>query len=180
MIISAIDAFGMHAALSAHSAWATPLMRSLSAIFDPMIVLLAACLIVAYLLAKKMQFEAWRFLIGMLSISAFVWIVKHLVVRVRPLGGLIEGTGFSFPSGHASVSVVFFYILYLTIRPHVQSLALRRICFVIALAAPLLIGWSRVYLGVHYLSDILAGFIFGAIVVSFAILCSSSRERKSQ
>jgi undecaprenyl-diphosphatase len=180
MAITAIDRIGTKLALLANTPLATTFMKVISGIFDPMIVLLASCAFVAILLVRKLHFEAMRFLISILTISALVWIVKHLVVRLRPVDSLIAETGFSFPSGHAAVSVVFFYILYMTIKPYIQSLALRRICFAIALIMPLLIGWSRVYLGVHYLSDVLGGFIFGAMVVSIAILISHSHAKISR
>ncbi len=176
-ILSVWDEAGRHAAMAAHSGWMTSIMKTLSAIFDPMIVLVVACVIVAFLLLKKKRFEAWRFLLSIISISAFVWVTKHLVERARPEGGLIDETGFSFPSGHAAVSTVFFYVLYLTVRPHIRNSSMRKVAFGIAIAMPLAIGWSRVYLGVHYLTDVLGGFVFGAIAVSIAILCSHSRER---
>ncbi len=177
-IISAIDSFGARTASVVRSDQLTPFMELTSEIFEPMIVLVVSCLIVAYLLIKKMRFDAWRFLISIIGISAFVWLGKNLIARDRPFDGVIPETGFSFPSGHAAVSVVFFYILYLTIRPHIRNLAIRRIYFIFSLTMPVFIGMSRIYLGVHYLSDVLAGFIFGAITVSIAILCSGSYERK--
>ncbi len=176
-ILSVWDEAGKHAAAAAYSAPTTAFMEVFSAIFDPMIVLVAACLIVAALLLRKKRFEAWRFLLSIISISAFVWVTKRIVERARPEGGLIDETGFSFPSGHAAVSVVFFYVLYLTVRPHIRNAYMRKAAFVMALAMPLAIGWSRVYLGVHYLTDILGGFVFGAIVVSIAILSGHSHER---
>ena len=188
-LVSAIDNAGIAAAESlrgygmsdlAPHAGMTNFMKVVTEIFDPMIVLVASCLIVAFFMLKKMRFQATRFLISILSISAFVWVAKHIVVRARPAGSLIAETGFSFPSGHAAVSLVFFVLLYMSFAGYMPARykALRWIFLVIVIIMPMLIGFSRVYLGVHYLSDVLAGYIFGAILVALARLFSEKYKQR--
>lgn len=170
----------------------TEFMKLLSEVFDPTIVIIASCLIVAFFMTaaarardgKKAywRFAATRFLISILSISGIVWIAKNLIVRARPAGSLVAETGFSFPSGHAAVSLVFFALLYMSLSEYLSGRAggiriWRWIGLILALLMPVLIGFSRVYLGVHYLSDVLAGFVFGAIVAALAML-SSERYRR--
>jgi membrane-associated phospholipid phosphatase len=191
--IDAIDRAGTSMALSAQQGGGlTQAMRFLTAVFDPMIVLVASCVIVALFLirsarAKKtgdimkeqiMRFQASRFLLSILAISALVWAVKHLAARIRPVEGLIPETGFSFPSGHAAVSLVFFSILYMSFAPYMRNIWLKRTAFAFTILLPLCIGASRVYLGVHYLSDVLGGFIFGAIVVALAMLLGERYRRR--
>ena len=86
-------------------------------------------------------------------------IVKHIIGRPRPLGyRLIEESGYSFPSGHSMVSMAFYgYIVYLIYKN--EKVIWRRNLFCILLLLMIcFIGMSRIYLGVHYASDVLAGF----------------------
>ena len=88
-------------------------------------------------------------------------ILKLIVRRARPTGfRLIAETGYSFPSGHSMVSMAFYgYLIYL-IYKNVRNKKLRwtlMTCFSLLI---LIIGLSRIYLGVHYTSDVFAGFFF--------------------
>lgn len=110
-------------------------------------------------------------------------ILKNVFERVRPehTHGVAEASGYSFPSGHSSASMVAYAMLaYLAtrlLRPVWHPPA--------AVAAGLLIfttGWSRVVLHVHYASDVLAGWLLGAtwMVCTVVILESFSRWRSPQ
>jgi undecaprenyl-diphosphatase len=111
-------------------------------------------------------------------------ILKALVHRTRPepVVGLISAQGFSFPSGHAMVSAAFYFYLAYLIWPHVQSW--RRGLVVSGLVVlVLLIGLSRLYLEVHYLSDVIAGYLAGflwtdAVILANQVLTIRSRRRR--
>ena len=90
--------------------------------------------------------------------------LKAIFQRERPFGyHLIEMSGFSFPSGHAMVSMAFYGLLIYIIYNLVKNKLLRNILITINIIIILLIGLSRVYLGVHYLSDIIAGYSISII-----------------
>jgi membrane-associated phospholipid phosphatase len=92
------------------------------------------------------------------------------VDRPRPTGGLVDTSGSSFPSGHAAYSMLYVWgalTVVVRLRPGISRGTLI-VAAGISLAA--LIGLSRVYLGVHYLSDVNAGWALGAS--SFA-LCAA-------
>lgn len=177
-VVRAVDHAGASFASAIQADWLDPAMHALSASTDPVILVVVACVISAYLLMRKKRFLAMRLAGSVLAIAAFVKLIKHLLARARPLDSLVAETGFSFPSGHAAVGIVFFYILYMTVRPHIDSLALRRTSFAAALLLPLLIGASRIYLGVHFLSDVIGGFLFGGILISLLIMLSPALERR--
>lgn len=88
--------------------------------------------------------------------------IKYIVQRPRPIGyRLIHETGFSFPSGHAMVSIAFYgYILYLLMKLNKKKSYKITIAFIF-ISLILLIGISRIYLGVHFASDVLAGLALG-------------------
>lgn len=104
--------------------------------------------------------------------------IKMLVARPRPAGEhLTYATGYSFPSGHSMLSLVFYgFVVYLLL----SSGAIQRKTAPIFTAAVLvlLIGISRIYLNVHYASDVLSGFIIGGILLFASIrLMNWSRGR---
>lgn len=90
-------------------------------------------------------------------------ILKHLFRRSRPTYRLIKIGGFSFPSGHAMISMAFYgYLLYLTYI-HIKNKNQRRIIMTILSIIIILVGISRIYLGVHYCSDIITGYSISII-----------------
>lgn len=96
-------------------------------------------------------------------ILAFVFniILKEIFQRDRPLDiNLIEERGYSFPSGHAMIGLAFYgFIIYLVFK-YIQNKYLKWLLIIFLVILILLIGISRVYLGVHYVSDVVSGFLF--------------------
>lgn len=87
-------------------------------------------------------------------------IIKFIMQRPRPTEfRIIEETGYSFPSGHSMVSLAFYgYLIYL-IYKYINNKHLKRILIIILSTLICIIGVSRIYLGVHYTSDVLGGFL---------------------
>lgn len=98
-------------------------------------------------------------------------ILKFIFSRPRPFEWmLIEETGYSFPSGHAMVSMGFYGMLIFLIWKTDISNRAKKIWTVILGILIFLIGLSRIYLGVHYASDIIAGF---ALSLSYLIMATA-------
>lgn len=84
-------------------------------------------------------------------------ILKYAVQRPRPENPIIKETGFSFPSGHSMVSLTFYGLLiYLIIKSNMKY---KKLYITVLLIIIPLIGISRIYLGVHYPTDVLGGFL---------------------
>jgi len=94
-------------------------------------------------------------------------LLKFLFGRVRPdyPQAPHDMTSFSFPSGHAMIAVLMFGVLAYLLMPQLKQKAARLALLVGAIILTLLVGFSRLYLGVHYLSDILAGFAFSSCLL---------------
>ncbi len=113
----------------------------------------------------------WKFICWMMLLEVVAnFVLKNFFARPRPfLPWLVDESGFSFPSGHAMASLMFYGLLLYFIHASHLSLWKKSIfsfflCFLI-----LMIGLSRIYLGVHYPSDILGGYLVSLCLMSFGI-----------
>ncbi len=98
-------------------------------------------------------------LIGSLFIFSFM---KALIGRERPLTKISEVPQMSFPSGHATMSMTMAAILYFLLKYRVKP-SFRTVLFCLCASFPLMISFTRVYLNVHYPSDVIAGMALGLI-----------------
>lgn len=104
--------------------------------------------------------------VGMVAIFLGVDLIKDATDRPRPPDGLVEAGGSSFPSGHAAYSTIYAWIA-VTIAFRIEPGIARRTGLIAAgLAATAVIGLTRVYLRVHWLSDVSAGWALGASAFS--------------
>jgi len=143
----------------------SPLLNQLMQFFSYLggeVLVGGAILVTVVLLLKKHKREAFlfSFILGMAALIDN--LLKNLTQRTRPqYFPLIIERDYSFPSGHAMDSFVFYATLaYLTFHL-TKNKKLSFIISIIAIFIILLIGVSRIYLGVHYPSDVLAGYLGG-------------------
>ena len=101
-------------------------------------------------------------LITLIGTGATIIIGKNYFERIRPVDySYYQEYSYSFPSGHSMAAVAFYgMIFYLIIR---NNLSHRLFWFVAGIVFILLIGFSRIYLGVHFLTDVLAGYVLGLL-----------------
>ena len=123
---------------------------------------------------------------GAIFVTIFNRIIKLIFKRPRPEESLhlIEEGGYSFTSGHSITSMVVFGLLIYLVRKYVRNRKAANI-LTAALAVPwIFIGLSRIYMGVHFPSDVLAGWALGAAVLGGIIVivekCDARRKQKIQ
>lgn len=120
------------------------------------VVVVAAVLVIAkrYWAAFRVVFASG---VGGLVITG----LKVLFARQRPEAQVIEATGYSFPSGHAFASTVFYGMMVYLVWRLTKNTGARVLAAVVGPLVVILVGLSRVYLNVHFLTDVLAGWLAG-------------------
>lgn len=128
------------------------------------VAVLAGAAVVVTILLRRWR-AAMMVVASLAAGTAFFSIVKLIIQRPRPplYDARVVQAGFSFPSGHATMATVFYATLAIIVIQAVRSFWLRVLIVLGAAVAAFWIGLSRVYLGVHYPSDVLAGWAGGVL-----------------
>jgi membrane-associated phospholipid phosphatase len=138
-------------------------------------------LIFYFLVVKKHKWYSIKVPAIALSSLALMFLLKNLFGRERPLTPLLEeARGLSFPSGHALMSVTFYGLIIYIIWQTVRNEKLRLGLTVAMILLILLIGFSRIYLRVHYTTDVIAGFCMGFLWLVLSIWVIDRFEKFSK
>ena len=146
----------------------TNIMKFITSLANPLTIL-SLCLISLLSLIWKYKASIYLIIITIIS-TVFNFLTKNIVLRTRPDHlRLIEETGYSFPSGHAMGSITFYgFIIFLLSKSKINKYLKIFLSIIIGLTI-FLIGISRIYVGVHYPSDIIGGFLLGYIILISSI-----------
>lgn len=145
----------------------TPLLTNIMLIITNLcsvigIIIISIIFLIIY--RKKQIFH--YIVINLVNSILLSQLFKLIIRRDRPINiNIIEETGFSYPSGHSMVSMAFFGLFAYLIYKNMKNLFLKTILITLLIIIIILIGFSRIYLGVHYFSDVIGGFL-----ISFAYL----------
>ncbi|PKN88396.1 MAG: hypothetical protein CVU46_01120 [Chloroflexi bacterium HGW-Chloroflexi-8] len=137
------------------------------------LIISAATGLIGFWLVKKKNWRKLLLLFSAVAGGALLNLaLKNIFQRTRPAipGAYMAETGFSFPSGHSMISLVFYGVVAYLVLSYVKSKKWKAFIVAGALAICALIGFSRLYLGVHYLTDVLAGWAAGGLWLALCIL----------
>ncbi|HII94964.1 MAG TPA: phosphatase PAP2 family protein [Candidatus Methanofastidiosum sp.] len=148
----------------------TSLSILIDVIFDLISMIIISILLSVFLLRRYCKKFALFFSMTILVDALVLLVLKEIIMRPRPLNGIISKTDFSFPSGHTADAVVFFGFLTYLIMHKSESRAIKGITISISSFMILLIGFSRIYLNVHWLTDVIGGFALGLFILTGSIL----------
>ncbi|MFD3002495.1 phosphatase PAP2 family protein [Pontibacter toksunensis] len=141
----------------------------------------AALLLVAYFLfVRRHRWYSLKVPVVALGSITLNIVLKYFFDRPRPLMPLVEASGLSFPSGHSMVAASFYGLIIYLVWKHVQPVVWRNLLVALLVVFVLLIGFSRIYLRVHYATDVLAGFSAGFIWVVIGLWSLRRLERLSK
>ncbi len=154
--------------ISHQFSWLNSLCVVLSFMFEPLYVALFIFLLGLLLWIKKHRNEAVFFVFVSGASGVLIYLLKHLFMRARPVVQFLAETGYSFPSGHALISVVLFgSLLYFSLK--LKSVSTKYWLVLFSSLGILILGLSRIYLNVHWFSDILGGYFLGATILFVGI-----------
>ena len=160
----------------------TTTMRGISFLGSTLFLTAATIMVVAWFALRKWGREAKLFAITMIGASILNTTLKLVFQRPRPAPffNLTAPETYSFPSGHALASCCFFAGLAAILSGRIKSRRARTLIWIAAGTMFLLIGLSRIYLGVHYTTDVIAGFaaaLIWILVIRFVELTASAASR---
>ena len=147
-----------------------PILTSFSKIiahtFDPLVIAIIALIIATFIYIEVSKKKGIFFAATILATGILIKVLKEIFQRARPLNTLMTETNSSFPSGHATIAIVFFGLIVYMFTTKKHKITATTIATLIALV----IGFTRLYLRVHWLIDVLGGIILGGIILTTAIL----------
>lgn len=128
----------------------------------PQLLITLLVFIILYLLNNKLEAICCVFNIGVTGFTNL--ILKNTIKRYRPLGiRLTEAHGYSFPSGHASISTAIGFVLIYFIIKRIKNKKVAYLTSGLIFTYLVLVGISRVYVGVHYPTDVLGGWFIAGV-----------------
>lgn len=115
--------------------------------------------VLIFMFCKKIR---WFVTFDLVGVTIINQVIKHIVRRPRPnVLRLVEEDGYSFPSGHSMVSMAFYGIIIYLVYKNVTNKYLKWTLITLLSLLILSIGFSRIYVGVHYFTDVVGGFLLG-------------------
>ena len=134
--------------------------------------------LLALIFIKNKAYSFYMF-INLLWVYIVSIIFKNIIMRERPMLSLIEKpSDFSFPSGHTMCSVAFYgFIVYLLLK-NIKNYFLKWLIVFVFSMLVIFIGISRIYLNVHYFTDVIGGFILGSICLLMIINIYIKNEKQ--
>ncbi len=152
-------------------AWLPQVMKDITALGGPAILTLLSLTVVGFLLLEGKGRIALLVVISVVGGLLLSFFLKHGFDRVRPgiVPHLTAETSTSFPSGHSMLSAVTYLTLGTLLARHYRDYRLKIFFLGAATGIALLVGLSRVYLGVHYPTDVLGGWCAG---IAWALICN--------
>ncbi len=151
------------------SDFATPIAKFITNFGGAIFIIALTALLVIAIKNKKIGLSIFT---NLVIITILNQSLKRILQRPRPTEyRIIQETGYSFPSGHSMISMAFYgYLIYLIYR-YVKNKYIKWISISLLSILICLIGISRIYLGVHYTSDVLGGFL---ISISYLVIYISA------
>lgn len=147
------------------------IMKFISFIGSWKILLPGTAILIVYLLNKRQYYSSKLLLINILGSYIINFILKNLFQRTRPLEFFrVEQSGLSFPSGHSMVTMSMYLAIAYLLTKDRENTSKRKLIYGLSTLLILLMGISRVYLGVHWPTDIIGGYIMGYLFFNLSLI----------
>ena len=159
-------------------AWITGVLLDLTSLGGPTVITLVVLAVVGFLLLQTRYWTAFFIFMTAVTGEVVSYAMKSVFVRPRPtvVPHLREAFSSSFPSGHAMQSAIIYLTLGAVLMRITESRLTKIYCCTVAMLLTFLVGLSRVWLGVHYPTDVLGGWIVGLFWASLCWLTAQHYE----
>lgn len=153
------------------SAPADAFFHTVTRLGNPLALMVVAGAAALVLMLARRVLETLVLACGFAGVALMVAAIKSLFQRPRPVPAspIVQTFSAAFPSGHASLSVVVYVLLAYLLARSLGSLRMGAWLLAASIALSLAIGFSRLYLGVHWLSDVLAGYALAGLWLSLLV-----------
>ncbi len=161
------------------NAFLTNIIRIITHLGDPIIVTSITILLV--IIPKTRKKVGYPMAAAVIVSEALNLILKEIFARERPnILQLVNETTYSFPSGHAMINTTVYTMLGIFAIKYIRSKKIKISVIIMCIIMPLIISFSRVYLGVHYAGDVLGGMLLGFAVTVFIYALLKKEEKLLQ
>lgn len=177
-LISSIDAIVDRWFVASRMDWFTNSMLYFTKLAEARVVAVLALAGLGYFLWKKEKNKARALFVSVVGSAGTVLFMKHLIARPRPLQSVYTESLYSFPSAHAALAISFYALFFYFLINQARKIY-RVWLYILSAVFIFLIGVSRLYLGVHYLSDVLAGYAVGVGWMIVAVWVEKRLNKKN-
>ena len=162
--VRGLDSSILTAVATIRRPWLTGIAVDVTALGSLTLVVVISAVALCILLSLKDRPAAWQLLLNSAGAGIWTGITKNVIERTRPedVSHLVEVSGYSYPSGHSLVSASLYLTIAILAGRHLPTTKGRVLVIFLAMVIISLVGMSRVYLGVHYPSDVASGVLLGA------------------
>ena len=177
--MSGIDAHVLYALYAIRDPFLTQLFLLITEFGEARVILFLTIGLAVYLFMRRRAAELLGILMTVGGAGVVVYALKEIVARERPeaIYNAVAETTSSFPSWHAGLALAFYgYCIYL-LWPYTRAHRSAGVAIGLLNVLIVLVVFSRLYLGVHYVSDVLVGALIGAVFLAAGILVSGRFKR---
>ncbi|AUI71521.1 phosphatase PAP2 family protein [Companilactobacillus alimentarius] len=160
-----------------HNNFSLNIFRPITNLGDTLPTILIAAAFFVLLIIKKYYYAAIFLVLNKVVVALLNSLIKNIIERPRPSHyHYVYAGGFSFPSGHSASSFALYISLLIIAWFIFKNIKFKLLISILTISIVILVGYSRIFLGVHYPSDVLGGYTLAAIILTFNSLLFGAKN----